>query len=133
MEPLKQEQVNYKLTWEDKGFLVAYYGMITGSDVDKLNRTLHGDIRFDNHKYQIWEFLKSDYSQMSIDDARTLAATDAIASRSTPNVKVAIIANDEHMSLIVKEYTKCMKEIFNSSWEIRLFDKMSSAREWIKE
>lgn len=120
----------YQIIWENRGVFVDCSGKLTIQDIHEANGELHGDKRFDDHRYQVWDFLESDLSSIKMDEMEEPAATDLVASSYAPNVKVAIVVSESYAVELTSHYRATSLED-NSNWECELFKTMNAARKWI--
>lgn len=120
----------HDITWVKKGVIVCLYGKIDIQEIFAANGKLHGDSRFDNHKFQIWNLLEADLSPAKENQAAYPAATDAVASSYAKDVKVSFISSNEHSIKFVKKYIEHSKER-SIPWLFNLFESMDEAIEWV--
>ncbi len=123
--------MSYEIRWEEKGTFTCLYGVITIEELEEANGKLHGDARFDNHKYQIWNLLEADFGSITEEEIELVAATDMASSISVPQMKVAIFAVDHHTLKIVNHYIKWSLEL-NPSWHFKVCTNIEEAEKWAK-
>jgi hypothetical protein len=121
--------VAHDITWEKKGVTVCLLGEIDIHEINKANGELHGDSRFDEHKFQIRNFLEADLSSIPVKQAAYLAAIDLAASRYAKEVKVAIVTKNKHSIEFSKKYIERSKKL-SIPWQFSLFDCMGDAIKW---
>ena len=81
-------------------------------------------------KYQLVDCLEVEEFDLSEVDVVNISADDLSASRKYPNIKVAMIAKKGHVMEKFMNYLKVSWAI-NTSWEIRIFNSVDSARDWL--
>ena len=118
----------YKITWEEKGMLIKWFGQATAAENIQSNGEIYGDERFDNIKYQIADFLDADLTKFSDKDASVIAILENQASIWNKNLKVAHITKDKEVIRLIKIYEAQMEK---SGWQFMIFDNLKEAREWV--
>ncbi len=119
----------FRITYSEKGSIVDCSGSLNIQDIHEANGVLHGHARFDEHSYQIWNLLNADMSQITKKEMNEPVATDHIAEKSVPRMKVALVVQDDYAVTLCEFYRKQIGE-FDSKWECRVFDSMDDALEW---
>ena len=120
----------HNTTWEESGIYWQFFGYVSAQEVEEANNEMYGDLRFDDIKYFIWDMSNATGWGMTESDAAYSAATDKGASRTTKKVKGALISNDEKVRAIMNIYIEVSSKIENP-WELRIFNKLEDAREWV--
>lgn len=121
--------MSYDITWNEDGTILCFKGITTIHHINEANEKLYADPRFDGHKYQVWDLSRADFSPISTDDIEEPAATDMGATFSNPNMKVAIIADDNHVKNISYHYIDLSKTL-NSTWSFLVCDTFEEAMKW---
>ncbi len=119
----------YTLTWNDDGTYVKFFGKVSFSEVREADDLHYGDKKFDDIKYQIFDFTDADVSRITRQDAQIQAAHDKAASHYKKNLKVANIGKGEHIEAVFKEYANFMMH-WQSTWEFRSFSNYKEAIQW---
>jgi len=120
----------YQIEWRKKGVLVRCSGSMDIQDIHEANGKLHGSSQFDNHLFQIWDFLNANLESITLDEMEEPAATDQVASTYAPNVKVAIVVRDPHSVKLMCHYAEKSGD-YETDWKCQIFDTMAKASEWI--
>ena len=120
----------HQITWEKDGVFVECKGDLTIQYIHKVNGLLHGDERFEGHKYQVWDFLNSNLSQITLDEMKEPAAIDLVASAYAKKVRVAIIVQEPHSVKLMRYYCDLCNED-DSQWRARNFDNSADANKWV--
>ena len=113
--------------WEEKGLYRVFSNVISGKEVLDSNLELHGDPRFDTINYVLNDFSTIEDFQVSEMDITLIANIDAVAARSKPALKIAIVATYEPLLEWIHKYSEKM---VNSIFETHLFDNLEDARQW---
>jgi len=120
--------VAYSNRWEERGLVKVFTGDISGEEVLKSTSEVHGDPRFDNLKYVINDFLQVDDARATDQDIARLAAIDRAASRSNPNIRIAVVTKREDIRHWAEQYVKYSVDC---PYETQLFTDIEAARSWI--
>ena len=118
----------HTLTWEPKGVYWKYTGNVSGKEIIKASTEIYGDQRFDNLKYKLVDFSDVESIDISEKEIKQIAFQHAAASLSKSKVKNAIIVdcNSERAAKTFADYL-----VNHSDWEVRVFDYLEDANEWI--
>ena len=122
----------YTTTWEEKGIIWKYSGIISKEEVLQSNHEFYSDERSDNCKYQIVDGRDIDDLAIEYSTMKQVAAMDHAASRQINGIKVALVASDSRTSSSFTQYSAILKSL-DGSWQVRVFDDMEIARAWINE
>lgn len=116
--------------WEPEGFVFKSSGVVTAEEIfeggDEFLNVPEGIIP----KYQLVDCLEVEQFNLSEVDVVNISADDLSASRKYPNIKVAMVAKKGHVMEKFMNYLKVSWAI-NTSWEIRIFNSLESARDWL--
>jgi hypothetical protein len=120
----------YQITWKGNAVIFTFYGELDIHEINDANGILHGDARFDELKYSIWNFLEADMQKIEMTQIEEPAAIDYAASMSVHRMKVALITQD--LSVSAEKCTRYIEESkkFGSPWEIRVFNCLEDADAW---
>ena len=116
--------------WEREGLYREFSNKISGEEVLKFNLEIQGDSRFDDIRYVINDFtniVDFDFSDL---DVQKIAAIDNAASKSNPDIKVALISNSDPLLVWFNNYCDAMK---GSKYVCKIFANTDDAYEWVSE
>ena len=118
-----------KTTWvQNKGVVITFSGVVDGEELFQAAEEIYGDERFDNIRYQIFNFTKVTEFKVDVDWVTKIAAWDKAAALSNPHMKIATVATDEKIQMLESLYRA---ESLESPWKIRLFTSIDEAQKWI--
>ena len=120
--------MSYNTFWENKGVRWKFHGSVTSKEVMKSNMDIYGDPRFDSIRYQIADFTEVLDVSFNEKDMQKIAYLDRAASRSNPQIKVALIAPTDSVRKILKEYSMYSME---SPWVIKIFESLEAVESWL--
>jgi hypothetical protein len=120
----------YIARWEDDGFVREFYGVVNSSEVLESDREFYEDPRSDTAKYQITDFSNAQPGDVDYSHITKIAALDAGASITLPNLKVAFVTSDEYVKVLCEKYIE-LSLAANETWKFRIFEDMVSARWWV--
>ena len=117
----------YTLTWEPKGVYWKYTGNVSGKEIIKASTEIYGDPRFDNLKYKLADFTDVELIEISNEEIKLITFQHSASAKSNANIKNAIVidSGDERAKLFA-DYL--MNE---SAWEVRVFDHLEEANQWV--
>ncbi|MET0101916.1 MAG: hypothetical protein ABW078_09325 [Sedimenticola sp.] len=121
----------YEIVWEEKGLHVKNHGRLMEQDLYEQIDETNTDPRIEKIDYMIWDAL--DVEHLIAHGSSTLipAITDVRLSERIGRIKNALVATDPHIIEICRHYMAHM-ERFGSKWDVRLFDDLVLARDWIE-
>ena len=119
----------YKLTWSKAGTVAEFFGKITLDTILEVDQKHYNDPRFDDLRYECYDFTQADLSEVHVSEVQVPAAYDFGASQINRSIKVASVATDPHAVELCEQYISVSKGI-NSSWSCAIFDYRESALEW---
>jgi len=118
----------YQENWEKEGLCRVYSGEITCSEILNSNIALHANARFYEINYVINDFSQATGFEASLMELKECIAIDNAASKSKSALKVAIVAQIEHLLTCAHFYTLKMEE---SSFDCKIFDQTEEAYNWL--
>jgi len=119
----------YNIVWEERGASTKFTGKITIDEINQANDEHYGDPRYDDIKYQLFDFTSADLSAITLDDAKYPAAIDKAANTYKLILKVALVAKDDYAKTLCREYINLSMQ-FNSTWVFGVFDSYKKAKDW---
>jgi len=120
----------HHIVWDKGGVFVECKGKSTIQDIHEVNGLLHGDARFEQHNFQLWDLVNTDLSQITMEEMQEPAALDLVASAYTKEVKVAIIVTEPYAVKLIESYCEQCNED-DSPWEAQLFSNLEDATKWV--
>jgi len=121
-----------QLIWEKNGIVSKYFGKMTSSTHNNSLDNIFGDPRIDSVHYIIADYSKADASLIGKDEADYSIALSLGADQYLKNIKVAFIALDFRNIMLCEYYIQSLSEL-NSSWIVKIFNDIDSARLWINK
>lgn len=117
--------------WEPEGFVFECNGTVTAQEILESSNDFLQVPKGVIPQYQLVNCLDVDQFDLDEMDVVDISADDLSASRKYPNIKVAMIAKKGHVVEKFMAYLKISWAI-NTSWEIRIFNSLEAARDWLK-
>jgi len=121
--------MSYYLNYKNDGYFLTHKGLITIDEIHEANGLIHGHEEFDSHKYQVINLLDADFSTISQSKSKEPAITDLVASKTRPNVNVALVARETYAINFCKRYISESKQR-GSQWDFEIFSDLIDALEW---
>ena len=116
--------------WEPEGFVFKSSGVVTAEEIFASGDNFLNVPEGITPKYQLVNGLEVEEFELSELDVVNISADDLSASRMYPNIKVAMVAKKGHVMEKFMNYLKISWAI-NTSWEIRIFNTLEGARDWL--
>jgi len=113
--------------WIDSNIIVTFEGNIGFDDIMEANNVIVGDIRFNNMKYQIFDYSHIKSIDLEKDVAKIISSLDLAANVWNNKVKVATVTSDTHLKEMILMYNRNMEK---SSWVTETFDNIEDAIVW---
>lgn len=113
------------LSWEPRGVTKKYSGTVTALDLVAATEEVERDVRFDTLRFAINDFL--DVEQLDVTEAglKRVAAVDAAAALSNPNVRLAVVTHDPRVRALAELYAATPGAL-----PVRCFETLVEARRW---
>lgn len=121
---------HFTYEWIGSDFIATFYGDISFGDIAEANGIMYGDSRFENMKYQIFDYSKINSIDLNHDVARIIFNLDSAATVWNHSVKVATVTVNADFKESIEEYNKQME---SSSWITKTFETMQEAIQWCTE
>ena len=119
----------FSLIYKNNGFFLTHKGLISIDEIHEANGLIHGHEDFDAHKYQIINLLDADFSTINQNKSVEPAATDLVASKTRPNIKVALVVREAKAVNFCKLYILESKQD-DSPWDFEIFSELEGALQW---
>jgi hypothetical protein len=119
----------YCISWKPDGIIWTFHHILTNDDVIQANLDIYGDPRFDDLRYQIVDISGVRQFHVTNDIFDEAAAMDEAAALSNPNLVVAVVATGEEAVTVAETYEAAMS---SSRWEVRIFNSMEKAVQWVR-
>ena len=113
--------------WEEKGLYRKFTDKVLGEEILRLNLAQQGDPRFDEIIYVINDFTQIVDFDINDRDVKKISAVDNIASRSNPNIRVAIVSTFKPLLEWIESYCEAMVGTPN---ECEIFSNVNDAYKW---
>ncbi|MBM9616161.1 hypothetical protein JWJ90_17980 [Desulfobulbus rhabdoformis] len=123
--------MSYELSYFSKGFHLCFHGDVSIDEINSANGAIQGHNEFDDHRYQLVDFLDADLSSVIEEDGEFPAVTDSVASQTTQlYVKVAFVVQESYAIDIVKSYVNYARQLV-PKWHFGVFSSRASALRWV--
>ena len=122
--------MSFKTTWETNGILWEFEGIVPFSDLKKVNVQFYEDPRSDHADYQIFDGRNIVRLLLTESELTELAALDAGASVSLPELKIAMVMTDKNVIALAQKFIDILLQL-NSNWDFKFFTDLYEARSWI--
>jgi len=122
--------MSYKTTWEKKGIVWEYSGVVSPEDILNSNKEFYQDSKSDSTTYQIVDLSNIDNIDLDEFSVEAVAAMDFAESLSVRNVKVAFVISVPGIKEAINKYIELAVKL-QTSWSFKIFDDINSAREWV--
>ena len=122
--------MSYQIVWENNGVISRFYGVLSPEiHIEALN-ALFGDPRIEDAKYIIGDFSQVNGNLLNENDIEYPVAMTLGAASYLKNLNIALVAKDEEIIDLCESYIELFGQI-NTTWEVRLFDDLDAAKDWL--
>ena len=122
--------MNFSVKWEKNGVHVMFSGIISIEDIVQSQAVYQGDSRYEELKYSICDFRNCDSTDVNPAEVNEPLSYDLGASSTLEDHKLALIATNEYSRMLIENYIATSRDVA-LSWEVRLFNSESEARNWV--
>ena len=116
----------YQFDWCDEGFILTFEGLLSVQEIKDANHLWKKVPRIETIKYQVWDFSQADLYDIYESDTQ-----DPTAYRAFPNMKVALISNDDYAKKLFDVYAQRAHQC-GSNWELAIHETQEKAFQWIE-
>ena len=120
----------YKLIWEEWGVVFRFSGVASDHDLKQSNIDVFDHPSFETLEYQIADFSDVTRLDFSSDGIRWGADWVLQASKWNPNIRVAIVGEDQLLIGLANMY-RIEFDLKGGFWEQEQFATMDEARAWL--
>jgi hypothetical protein len=113
--------------WTSRGVEWRLFGVVTLSDIELENSRFADDSRARRTRYQIIDLRDVERLDLAPSDPMMVGAFDRAQSRSTPGMRIALLAPDSRFDEALESY---MGMLEGTSWRTRIFTDEAAARAW---
>lgn len=118
-----------RIEWMDRCVHWIFQGPLTASSVIETFGELYGHARFDETRVQIRNYSAITSYEISVADVQKIAAFDRAASKSNPNMKIALVVSTENENHEALAYLYDA-ELYDTPWQVAVFSSLEAALEW---
>jgi len=118
--------MSFSINWRGLNVVITFLDILSFDEMYEAKKTIYGDSRYDEMKYQIIDLSKIQLTKQDIHVLSTLEKSSAVWNN---NLKIAIITLDKKYIEMIATYFKIMK---NTNWSFKVFDTIDGAHEWLK-
>ena len=120
----------YKIKWGKNCVHIKYSGNININDLFRVGGLISSNLKYESLNFVISDFLKVTSLTTSELDIKNISTLDAIPSILNPNIKFAVVSNNDNIQGMVMKYIDFMSV---NEWEIKIFDALEESMEWGKQ
>ena len=124
--------MTFRITWEDKGLHALFGEFLDMADVEAVNKSLLGNIRFDDIEYMVWDLADVAFSSASEEDFNVIAHIDHNVSRHTTRLANIFITDDPKLVRLITLYIEQSQRL-NTPWALQIFSTRQEAKAWLAE
>jgi len=118
----------YEMIDEGVGLVFRFRGDIGIEELRTANEEGWEHPNWQNHRYQIWNYLNVDTLSLNVPDSLLFAKMDSVAFQVTLSMKIAFVTNNQQIIAICETY---IADIDTEAMEARIFEDEAAARQWI--
>lgn len=127
--------MSYKLDWEDEGYYLKMWGVVTTDDMNNALSEIWSNHKSDYMKYCIRDYLDVSKVDIKMSEEEVVQYVSSYEKNTTTGSDnslnlIAFLSQNEEMNNIIAGYSAIMKK-FNPDTEFKNFSNVDDAREWI--
>ncbi len=119
--------MSYELNWEPRGVVKRFFGLVTSKELLNSSEKTEADLRFDDLRYVINDFLACTEFTTDPGVLEELAAIDSAAAMINPGIKIAVVTTSDTLIAVALQYADSPLNTFPT----RIFSTLDEARAWI--
>ncbi len=119
----------YEIDWQPLGVAYRFSGVVSDEDLRAATGEVNASPVLLTMKYLIADFSVIEEFDVSSETVRMIADSDSKASKTNPDVKVAIITTALLMRGMSNMYA-ITHQLSEGSWTTKLFESEEDARSW---
>ncbi len=121
--------MSYEVKWKSNYVSFDYFGEVTSEDIVESNKEVYGDRRFDDIRWKLVSFDKTDSVSFKSIHVRLIAHMDEAAAISNPRISIAFIGHTEILGMVEAAYGNTKAK---HSWPILRFEFQEEALDHIE-
>ncbi len=110
----------------------VYHGVVDLAEVEAANAEFYNSEKSDRASYQLVDTSRIEEFVISKLDFKKVAAVDVASSQVNKKMKVAVVATNPDVISNTEDYIDTSRRL-NSTWEIKIFSEITTARDWIHQ
>ena len=118
----------YKLIWEEKGVTANFKGTVNDLELSEIVSKFYSHEKFDFIRYLLISFIGVEKFNITSEALEEVGAMDYAAALSNPDIKVAVVSDNDAILDMFSSYVKAAQ---GSTWSIRYFGSTNEARKWM--
>lgn len=122
--------MSHELSWTGNEVIISFEGVVDFHEITEVDDIIYGDPRFEEQKYQIWDFGRLESFKLSTVEARVIGGIDSKTSVWNNDIRLAVVSKDQHVNAMTGEYKEEMKK---TNWQVRIFETFHEAYAWCME
>ncbi|MAD96325.1 MAG: hypothetical protein CMB99_03265 [Flavobacteriaceae bacterium] len=123
----KPETSQNLFTWIDENVIITFGQTSSFDEISKINDFIHGLSTFDNMKFQIWDFSKTEKIHIDSEQLEIISELDKSVHHWNTQLKIALISDRESILEHFQEYARLMAE---ADWQVKIFSNLPEAMKW---
>ncbi len=120
----------YEINWETNGVVVRFLEAFNLKENNNATVELLNSPQFEDLKYIIWDLSDVSEQNMTEEEAALASIQDKLISTRLPQVKMALLAQNEHTSRVCNQYLASCS-IGLRGWDFMISGSMEDIRNWV--
>jgi len=122
--------MTFNIKWNRNGVYLQFRGVVSSQDLIDANNYVISNAKFEQIKYQIFDFLQIDDFNITSYDMTIIGTMDKSQSEFKSEMKVAVLTQDRYVRDLTNEYNQLMA---GSHWITQIFPDLESAKNWVEK
>jgi len=119
--------MGYQIIWQTPGIIRRFFAHVDSNDLLQAGVATQGDIRFDDLRYVIDDFLAVTSISVAASDVDEIAAIDAAASKINSKIMMAVVAIDPQIVALANHYATSPMNVYPTC----IFSTRAAAAAWL--
>lgn len=120
----------YKISHEEKGILFCFYGSVDLADLLSADAAMYHDKRYHEFEYFIWDGREVEFLELIKNQPELVSTVDTLKLDTKKDMKGAFVTLNKETQALAEQYIE-MTGLLGSAWEMKVFQSMEEAREWV--
>ena len=121
--------MSYTINWEPTGVYKQFSGQVAVAEFMESTAIVQEDARFASVRYAINDFSNATFVSVDfVEFFRNVFVAELSANSKNENVRLIVITNDEHLTMLLRTYTNMPTTLY----AVKVFSDLVEARRFLE-